>query len=376
VPQHAVAPASDRSAVKKPIRTVDEPSYSLTPAHVVKGSWMKAAAGIGVAGSAQLLPGVLRTPPARSNAGASGGTVPAVPAERTSGGPQMARQVTVAGLRQAGLTAEQVQLLVLASGFDNGDEWRLAPFHLARACGAVRATVLGVQQMSCGGAAGIEHVVARMTADITLEHAVVVAGDSFADLPAEHWTSATGEGVALEDGAAAVVLSRVVPGRFHIRSVTSCGASVVSLPPGLAAAGAGNAGSAAGDTVKQHLVHAWEMRRLISTVIRQALEDIGTEADDPAIADVRLPRLGQPFLRAAVLPALPPPLRVKVSTAGQDTGHLGSGDLLADLTTLHAEASAGLPAAPVSLLLSLGTGMTASCVVVHDTGPLRPPPRS
>ncbi|HWU10947.1 MAG TPA: hypothetical protein VN520_32110 [Streptomyces sp.] len=281
--------------------------------------------------------------------------------------------MTVAGLQQAGLTAEQVQLLVLASGFDNGDEWRLAPFHLARACGAVRATVLGVQQMSCGGAAGIEHVVARMTADIALEHAVVVAGDSFAELPAEHWTSATGEGVALEDGAAAVVLSRVVPGRFHIRSVTSCGAPVVPLPAGLVAA---DAAPAVGDTVKQHLVHAWEMRRLISTVIRQALEDIGAEPDDPSIADVRLPRLGQPFLRAAVLPALPPPLRAKVSTAGQDTGHLGSGDLLADLATLHTEASAGPPGASVSLLLSLGTGMTASCVAVHDTGPLRPSPHS
>ncbi|MFE9680821.1 hypothetical protein [Streptomyces sp. NPDC006285] len=328
---------------------------------------MKVTGAIRVAGAVQLLPGVLHLPPARSPAGARGGTWTSVDvAQRRLSGPQMAQQVTVSALDQAGLAAEQVQLLLLASGFDNGDEWRLAPFHLARACGAVRATVLGLQQMSSGGAAGVEHAVARMIADPAVQHAVVVAGDSFASLPAEHWTSASGEGVALEDGAAAVVLSRTVPGRLHVRAVTSCGASMVSLPATSDAAPADRR-PAAGGTVKQHLAHALEMRRLISTAIRRALDDIGTEPGDPSIASVRLPRLGQPFLRAAVLPALPPDLRAKVSTAGQDTGHLGAGDLLADLATLHAEEPSGVR---VSLLLSLGTGMTASCVVVQDTGAL------
>ncbi|MFG2652548.1 hypothetical protein [Streptomyces sp. NPDC048436] len=284
----------------------------------------------------------------------------------------MAQKVTGAALDDAGLAAEEVQLLVLALGFDNGEEWRLAPFHLARACGAVRATVLGVQQMSSGGAAGIDHVVARMQADPALDHAVVVAADSFANLPDDHWSSPGGQGVALEDGAAAVVLSRSPAGRLRIRSVASCGAPVVPLSATLTSARAG--GSVVGETVRRHLDHRRELRRTVMVAIEHALHDAGLAADDPSIGALWLPRLGESVLRGAVLPSLPVSLRPKACALGQDTGtgHLGPGDLLADLAALHKADFPHRPraGAPYSLLLSLGTGMTATCMVVQDTSPL------
>ena len=61
-----------------------------------------------------------------------------------------------------------------------------------------------------------------------------------------------------------------------------------------------------------------------------------------------------------------------MSTGGQDTGHLGPGDLLADLVGLtddppHREA-------PVCVLLSFGIGMTVTCLVVTASLPTDTPP--
>lgn len=323
---------------------------------------------VSVAGAAQLLPGIRHTPPGAPPraVGAPRGRLCAVPAVRS--GPDLARAVTRQVLKETGHAAHHVDLLCLALGFDNGADWRLAPFRLAQSCGVSRAAVLGVQQMSNGGAAAVAHAAAQFLCEPRVEAALVVAADSFTALGPDHWGTGSAQGVALEDGAAAVLLRRGARGPLSIRSIATSGAPFVLQPAaGEDMAGPRSAGTlAVADTVRRHLDHGAAVLQAVRTAVGNALQDAGLPPGDPSIGRVMLPRLG-PMLVRRLLPALPAALRPKADGVDQRSAHLGPGDLLADLAELCT--TEPFHGAPVTVLVSVGVGLTATCLVVeaHNT---------
>lgn len=325
---------------------------------------MKVGHRISVSGAAQMLPGIRHTPPSASlqAAHAPHGGTGVLQAARC--GPDLALMATRQVLQGAGQAADQVDLLCLALGFDNGPDWRLAPFRLAQASGMKQATVLGLQQMSNGGAAALAHAVNQLLCEPRATAAVVVAADSFTHLAADHWGSGSAQGVALEDGAAAVLLRPAAAGPLTIRSVATCGMPFVQRPAGAEdpVRAPSEVRLAVDDTVRRHLDHGAAVLRAVRTAITHALQDADLSPDDPSIARVMLPRLG-PTLTRRLVPALPCALRPKADITKPPTAHLGPGDLLADLAELFAHPPHTV--APVTVLVSVGIGLTATCLVVE-----------
>lgn len=104
----------------------------------------------------------------------------------------------------------------------------------------------------------------------------------------------------------------------------------------------------------------------VRTVVLQALSEAGLSPDDPRIRCVALPRLGPKVLDLMYLPAIRELLAVEPVRLGARTGHLGCGDLFANLADLGARGR--LAPDDYALLLTGGGGFTWSCLVVQQTG--------
>ncbi|MCF3105449.1 hypothetical protein IPZ58_28230 [Streptomyces roseoverticillatus] len=282
----------------------------------------------------------------------------------------MAREASTQAVRAARVKASEIGLVAAAVGFGNaefeGDDWRVAPFRLAQDLGADRACVLGIQQMSNGGAAALEYSVAKLLTESRLQHALVVSADAFAGI--ESFPMGNGPGrVSVADGAAAALLTNTPETPLRIRSLTTCGIPGLELMP--------LGESAASPTLSTREFSLTEEIRYfkkigpdalgaLSQAVNNALEDADVEADDPAIERVLLPRLTGSGVVEFTLSAMPAPLRTRYRPS-PNTGHLGPGDLLAELADLcrYPPPAPGL----LSVLVSGGFGFSVTCVVVEAT---------
>ncbi|EFL28216.1 putative 3-oxoacyl-(acyl-carrier-protein) synthase III [Streptomyces himastatinicus ATCC 53653] len=93
--------------------------------------------------------------------------------------------------------------------------------------------------------------------------------------------------------------------------------------------------------------------------------DAGVSPDDPALRDVFLPRLGHAALSAAYTPAVALVTSAPARDTGHDTGHLGAGDILANLALLAGPGRWRLSPGETAVVLSAGGGFTWSCAVVR-----------
>lgn len=245
--------------------------------------------------------------------------------------------------------------------FSDQSPWS-PPHHIARRLGADHAVALGITQASNGGAAALQHCVTSLVTEHRTRCALAAAASDFTALPFPRWAAAPA--MAYGDGAAAALLARG-SGVFRIAALATAGDSRLEATfpldhPFRLTTNRRTPAIGFAD-------NALAIRKTIAIVVRQALADADLAEDDPRILAVYPPRLGSIVTRQSVIPALPEPLRSRVTLLGDDTGHLGAGDMLANLA--HAESNPALPGGAIAILLTTGIGFTASCLVVEKTAP-------
>ncbi len=271
---------------------------------------------------------------------------------------EMGLTACAAALNGAGLDAADLDLIAYA-GMDLADDQPWSPPHrIARVLGADRAVALGVAQMSNGGAAALQHCVSTLALEPRTHIAIAASASDFTNLPYPRWAAAPT--MAYGDGAAAAVLTRD-PGPFRVRAIATTGAPPLEATfPAQHPFRIGQKAPSAIDFVG----NARLIRAAVATTVEHALEDAGLAPDDPTIAAVIPTRLGRLVHRQCVQPALPAALRDRCVLLGDDTGHLGAGDMLANLAYLHTNIP---PAGTTTILITTGAGFTSSCLVVEKS---------
>ncbi|MQY21668.1 beta-ketoacyl-[acyl-carrier-protein] synthase family protein [Nocardia macrotermitis] len=263
-------------------------------------------------------------------------------------------------LKDAALDPAELNLFAYTEvHFSELSPWS-SPHHIARRLGADHAVALGITQMSNGGAAAIQHCVTGLATEQRTRYALAASASDFTGLPFPRWASAPA--MAYGDGAAAALLGRGT-GAFRVAALVTAGNPRLeeTFPPDHPFRLTTNRRTPAIGFAD----NAFAVRKTIATVVREALADAGLAEDDPRILAVYPPRLGTLVTRQSVTPALPEPLRAHVRLLGDDTGHLGAGDMLANL--VDAESNPTLPTGAIALLITTGIGFTATCLVVEKT---------
>lgn len=267
--------------------------------------------------------------------------------------PQMACRAAQRALVDAGVHADQVALLVHAWVYDQGpDTW--TPSHrVARELGAVRCSAVGVRQMSNGGAAALRAAVAHLLTEPRAEAALVTTADGFAGLPYDRWLPVP----PLGDGGTAAVLTRG-PGPEVVEAITCAGDTGLELSYPTADPFAPDAAERDRTPGPPSLATLRRIAGCVNRSVNQALQDAGLAPDDSRITAVLMPRIGRTLTNYLTHTALPASLREKSVGFGRFTGHLGSGDLIANLAEHE-------PPAPDTfhLHVSMGAGFTSTCVL-------------
>ncbi|WP_171168287.1 ketoacyl-ACP synthase III family protein [Streptomyces sp. I05A-00742] len=277
----------------------------------------------------------------------------------------MAAEAVRRALARAGRPVEAVDMLAFAWTARFAGELYSPPFRLAKALAVGDCATVGIVQACNGGTTAVEVAVTRMLAEDSVRLAVAVSSDSFEPFGSVRWTDPAL--MVVGDGAAAAVLGRG-QGRFALRSLATRGHTCA----GMLEAGQDirtwlpDAGEDAGRSSARLLTEAAhsveQSRRCTHEAVDQALDDAGLRADDPGIVAVLLPRLADPFIESFVRSALPEPLRAFARVPDAYTGHLGSGDTLANLE--YAQRCVTLAPGEHLLVVNSGQGVMSSCLVL------------
>ncbi|MFJ7267385.1 ketoacyl-ACP synthase III family protein [Streptomyces sp. NPDC099050] len=313
--------------------------------------------------------------------------------------PEMAVLAAREALRGAGVPAAGVSLLLHAWMYYQGHDLWSPPHYIAHQLGAHAAVPIGIQQICNGGAAALELAAARLTAgdeerveerqeeerqkngrqeDGRQEdgpaprYSLVTTADRFALPGFDRWRS--DYGAAYGDAATAVLLRRpAAPGDLVLRALRTGAAPHLELMH----RGADPFGRLPRENptidmrrtkrvyLREHGVEPFKKtnREMIRYVVTGALRDAGLAADDPRIRFAVLPRLARKTLDDAWIPVLGELLTAPAVDWGKETGHLGTGDLVAGLHEVVSRAALG--PGEFGLLLNAGAGFTWSCAVIE-----------
>jgi 3-oxoacyl-[acyl-carrier-protein] synthase-3 len=279
----------------------------------------------------------------------------------------MAVRAARSALATANWPATALDLVLHAWTHHQGQDFWSPAHYVADGVGATAALPIGVQQMCNGGAMALELAVGRMLADADTRRVLVTTADRFTEPDFDRWRSDSG--IAYGDAATALLLGGD-DGSFLLHAIATVAAPELEamhrgdepFAPAAARRGPldirGRKRAFMATHGREHFgrVAAARLRHAVD----RALADAGISVTD--VRAVLLPRLGRSVLDAAYRPALADFDDDVVLGPGARTGHLGAGDLAANLADLCADA----PLAPgdAALLLSAGGGFTWTCAVV------------
>ncbi|WP_019548310.1 ketoacyl-ACP synthase III family protein [Streptomyces sulphureus] len=295
-----------------------------------------------------------------------------VPVASARAAPEMAVLAGRRALSRADVPPDDIGLLLHSWLYHQGhDFWSPAHF-VAHGVGAPHALPVGVQQMCHGGAVSLYTAAAQMSADPALRAALVTTGDRFQGPGFDRWGSDSH--AAYGDGATAAVLGRSGRGLSLLAHTVHVDSALESMYRGsdsFSAAPLEHSRPVDVRRTKKAFAAAGgleEFARIAPAAIRgvidRALEEAGLAPADPRVRQVLLPRLGPRTLELTYLPALRDRLpHAATVRAGADTGHLGSGDAVANLA--HLQEHDLLDAGEFALVLTGGGGFTWSCLVVR-----------
>ncbi|HEX3782531.1 MAG TPA: ketoacyl-ACP synthase III family protein [Pseudonocardiaceae bacterium] len=286
--------------------------------------------------------------------------------------PDMAVLAAGAALVRAGVPAEEISLLLHAWTYHQGHDFWSPAHYVAARLGASRALPIGVQQMCNGAGASVETAASRLLADPSISNALLTTADRFAPPGFDRWRG--DYGLWYGDGATAALLSSDATDSddLHLLAITST-ASVDMETMHRGRDEFTPAPRMHSDTVdirrtkKAFLeingkqAFAAVVEELVPRLITSALAEAAVKPDE--VGQVLLPRLGRTALCAAYVPAVARVLSAPAIDLGDRSGHLGAGDLLANLA--DAVERDLMPPGAVAVALSAGGGFTWSAAVVQ-----------
>ncbi|WP_338784222.1 3-oxoacyl-ACP synthase [Streptomyces sp. DG1A-41] len=278
--------------------------------------------------------------------------------------------------------ADHLDVLCHAWMYYQGHDLWSPSHYIAHEIGAHRAMPFGIQQVCNGGAAAVELMAAYLaTPDVSgvgrSKWGMVTTADRFIEPGFDRWSS--DYGVAYGDASTAVLLrSPAGPDdRLRLLAVATIAApELESMHRGVDPFG--TAPHAYRERVdmratKRAYLHqhgdqqfAAVNERSIRAVTSAALRDAGVNPDDPRLQYAVLPRFGMKVLSEHWIPVLSACVAVKTENFGQDTGHLGTGDAVANIADVMKAAL--LAPGEMALIYSAGAGFTWSCLLVEAVG--------
>ncbi|MGW0455867.1 ketoacyl-ACP synthase III family protein [Gordonia sputi] len=273
-------------------------------------------------------------------------------------------------LDHAGVTATQVEVTLHSWTYSQGHDFWSPAHYIARELGISTGLITGVQQMCNGGAAALDIALAYLQSN-SARYALLTTSDVFRGPLFDRWRSDSL--IVYGDGGTAVVLGvddEEQPDQLYIRSH-------VEVPMPFAEAlhrdveRVGTAQATAVDVrqTKRAFMDRYDgdFRQDMSDATAEAVKQvIGTSAsvDCDRITYTALPRLGLPITKNTYTPAVSWCATVEAELA-VDTGHLGAGDLYANLARAHSNKLIGR--GDFGLFISAGGGFTISATLVEAT---------
>ncbi|MCL8015538.1 3-oxoacyl-[acyl-carrier-protein] synthase III C-terminal domain-containing protein [Streptomyces sp. AS02] len=291
--------------------------------------------------------------------------------------PDMAVRAAERALEAAGRGARDIGLVAHGWLYHQGHDFWSPAHYIADRIGARTAFPVGVQQLSNAGAAAIGIAVDKLAADARLTAALVTTADRFCPPGFDRW--AADYGVVYGDAGTAVLLRRYDPARSRaallLRSLTFVtAAEYESMYRGRDAFSPAPLWHGGRVDVRRPKKAYLEMRggiaqfsesarECVRSVLLQALAEAGVEPQDPRIRCVALPRLSDGVLEMMYLPVLDGLVSGGVLRERENSGHLGAGDMLANLA--HISANSELHPGDFAVVIGGGGGFTWSCAVVE-----------
>jgi 3-oxoacyl-[acyl-carrier-protein] synthase-3 len=295
-----------------------------------------------------------------------------VPVARTVSAPEMAARAGLRALELAGADPSEVGLLLHGWIWHQGHDFWSPAHYVADRIGASSAVPFGVQQMCHAGAMALHTAAVRLTADPSVERALVTTADRFDGAGFDRWHSDSH--VAYGDGATAAVLGRSGRGLRLAAHAVHAAPELEAMYRGddeFSPVPLGHGRPIDVRRVKKAFLAAGGMDRFaktgpdaVRTVVLAALEDAGLRPGDPRVRVALLPRIGPRTLQLIYLPPLEELLKARPVHLGARTGHLGCGDTVANLADLMSQRM--LQPGEFGLVVTGGGGFTWSCLVVEQ----------
>lgn len=290
---------------------------------------------------------------------------------------RLAAVAAAKSLESSGVSPERIGQLLHAWTYHQGHEFWSPAHYLALQVGAVAAEPVGIQQMCNGGSAAIVQAACRLLAAPAAGPALVTTADCFPQPGFDRWGG--DYGVCYGDGATSVLVDRTP----HGRSVRLLSATTVAAPV-LEGMHRGDAPFSPAPTsgVKTLLPKLAKKEFLtanptlpfgpiahdaVTSVVARALCDAGVAADDERLRAAALPRLARHVMAEAYEPAFREVCAAPIVQLGADTGHLGAGDAVANLSDLLDRDD--VRPGDLLVLLSAGAGFTWSAAIVEVNRP-------
>ncbi|MGI5403149.1 ketoacyl-ACP synthase III family protein [Streptomyces sp. CA-135486] len=288
--------------------------------------------------------------------------------------PQMAVLAGRRALEHAGWGPERIGLVAHARVFHQGHEkWSYAHY-IANELGVpASALPFGIEALCTGGATGIYLAAAHLQADTSMQAALVTTAERYFAPVWDRWTMHGDIGYG--DGATAALLHRPDGSRDDLR-LLSFTHSTAAVLEGM------ERGNAPFTQVPMQDRETWmtnDVRRdfyeaqgkdcfpqaasvHVRASLLQALAEAGLEPEDSRIRLFTMPRMG-PRLVEVMYGSVLGLLKAETVLLGGRTGHLGAGDLLANMADIVSQQL--LEPGEFAVVCGGGGGFTWSTAVVQ-----------
>lgn len=296
-----------------------------------------------------------------------------VPVSEAVSAPDMAVQAARDALAAAGWDGADLGFTAHAWIHHQGHDFWSPAHYVAHRVGAVRGVPLGIQVMCNGGGTALEAAASRLLADRSTGTALVTTGDRFPDEGFDRW--AGDYGVFYGDGATAVLMHERddAVDEFTLMGLSS---AAVSAAEGL------HRGRDEFTPASRWISDRIDVKRTkkafindvgldgfysgvhaaLRGIVTTALEEAGIDPGDPRVRLLALPRVGVKVRRETYHPAVEGLTKASVVELGDRTGHLGAGDMAANLTDIREREL--LAPGEIALTISAGGGFGFTCAVV------------
>jgi 3-oxoacyl-[acyl-carrier-protein] synthase-3 len=288
--------------------------------------------------------------------------------------PQMAVRAARKALDRAGWSPELIGLSTHARVFHQGHEkWSYAHYIASELGLPTSSLPFGIEALCTGGATGLYLASAHLLADHSTAAALVTTGERYVAPVWDRWRMHPDIGYG--DGATAALLHRRDGGAddLHLLSLTHSTASWLEgmergHAPFTQTPMQGRTTWETNDVRRDFYESRGkdcfpvEAKQRVRDSLRQALTEAGLRPDDPRIRLFTMPRMG-PRLVDVMYGGIADELSAEIVLLGGRTGHLGAGDMLANMADIVEQKL--LAPGDFAVVAGAGGGFTWSTAVVQ-----------